>query len=863
MKKRSLSRTTLLSALLMLTPGLPSAEILEQSASAQTITESYTTLPMPGAGRPESLVFLQTQELFTSDSYTTRIGNVTANDFQARVQEHQVNDTEVSHLADNAAILVGNQGTITNTDGAIVGEIGMTDVELTSSPYNLKNAANWHSVVLSRSYSNPIVVVQVMSENNSTPLLVRLKKLERNSFRIGLKAWGSTTVPLVAEKLAYMVMESGHHRFSNGLEAIVGKVILNNNRRGTVKSVVTFEQTLPSKARVFSHIQTYNGPDDVVSQNGPTSENKLTLRLRELDYGSQKHTGEQVGYMAFGKADQSGNDLINAYRFLSQATLGARPGDAEALLESGYNAWFDEQKRLAEEQRSLTLPYLMYLLENTPDGLKPMRLPDVTVPYLTWKSNTAVNRKRIVAANFSTPWMRNVVNNDDDLNQRVTWHLSQLFVTSYATLSRIKSFLGTATGSYYDTLSKHALGNYRDLIEDVTYHPLMADYLTYRANSRAVGESLPDENYARELMQLFSIGLWELDEYGRQVLDNDGNPIPTYSQDDITNLARVFTGLSIDGFDWGYYDPNRDLAVAFTKPLAAFENYHDTDSKVLFQGKPWQTVFPAGQTTGQDISQALDAIFNHPNTPVYFSQRFIQYLVKSNPSPDYVKRVSDVFRDNGDGVRGDIFATVKAILTDVEAREANYALVDDTHGKLQEPVIRLTRMVRAFDAGKNLPKTMLGDLQFWGWDEYGYTYDLPQWPMHSPSVFNYFSPFYQDKPDLASLDLSSPEFQIHTDSTSVQLANNLAKMIDDRIHDKHMDVTPKFAFDFTREVALAGDHEALIRHLDLYLCNGLMSDSTFNHILSNLDSAASLSDLNRVKLAVWLVAISPDAAVLK
>jgi uncharacterized protein (DUF1800 family) len=528
-------------------------------------------------------------------------------------------------------------------------------------------------------------------------------------------------------------------------------------------------------------------------------------------------------------------------RFLAQASWGARPEDIEPLVKLGFAAWVDAQRN---QPISLLRPYLDEIRRDI-DTNNP---PQDQVPYARPRE-----LQNTLAINTATAWMRNIVLGTDQLRQRIAWAFSQIMVTSYNHANKLNAN-GVAMADYYDTLAKHALGNFRDLLLAVSLHPVMAYYLSSLGNEKPdpARNQYPDENYAREVMQLFSIGLWELNTDGTQKLDVQKNPIPTYDNDDIENLARVFTGLWFEGKPWP-----RDASINFPsdwlsdRQLAMFEDQHDTAQKTLFHNKTWKKVLPARNTGLKDIEAAVDVLFKHPNTGPFIGKALIRFLVTSNPSPAYVRRVAAVFANNGAGVRGDLFAVVKAILLDTEARAAQSN--NPNFGKLQEPLVRLARMVRAFNAGKSVP-----DLQFWSRDA---ARAFAQWPQFSPSVFNFFMPGYRHLGVLAQYGLASPEFQILDSVTVVSGSNKFAEFIDTLLHRRLVGGAPEFKFDFAPELALANTPAALIERLNLLLCAGRMSATTRQHIF---DGVTALNTAEaRVRFAVWLAAVSPEAAILK
>ena len=350
---------------------------------------------------------------------------------------------------------------------------------------------------------------------------------------------------------------------------------------------------------------------------------------------------------------------IEAFQFLNQGSFGATEAEAQSLIDMRHESWIDDQ---LTKPASLQLPHLQSL------------------PPPEFQFQLHADRVDI--------WFRNSLHGEDQLRQRVAFALSEIMVVSQ--LGALGN-LPFAVADYYDVLARNAFGNYRDLLESVTLHPAMGVYLSMLGNERP-DQALnirPDENYAREVMQLFSIGLVELNVDGTEKLDSSGQPIPTYDQSVIEGFAHVFTGWTYAGA------PNfrQARATRFNQviPMQLYPSFHDTGPKKLLNG----VELPAGQSGEQDLADALDNIFNHPNVGPFMAIRLIQRLVTSNPSPGYVQRVAEVFNDNGFGVRGDLAAVVKAILLDEEARPAMAMEID---GKLKEPLLRVTQLWKAYDA---------------------------------------------------------------------------------------------------------------------------------------------------------------------
>jgi len=441
--------------------------------------------------------------------------------------------------------------------------------------------------------------------------------------------------------------------------------------------------------------------------------------------------------------------LAEAHRFLEQAAFGAAPAAVASVRAQGYVAWLDAQ-------RTAVITRLL--------------------PQVQARRAELLARSSGQNDGWQTPlqesWWQSALTAPDQLRQRIAWSLSQILVASQEGALADQH---EAIAAYYDLLLSHALGNYRDLLEDVTRSPVMGVYLSMMRNRRPDPETgqRPDENYAREIMQLFSIGLNELHPDGTLRLDTQGLPIPTYTQADIVGLAHVFTG-------WGpHYDPANpprwsngsvaDRASWFlyghdvSRPMTFYPEHHDLGQKRIVRG----VTIPAGSDGVAALDTALDTLFNHPNLGPFLGRQLIQRLVTSNPSPGYVQRVAAAFADNGSGARGDLFATVRAVLLDPEARlpAPNAAF---SAGKRVEPVLRLTRLFHAFPPAP--PRS--GDPRYF----LNYQYDLAhQVPLGSPSVFNFFQPVYAHPGPIATAGLLSPEFQVTSETTVVGESN--------RVHD--------------------------------------------------------------------------------
>ena len=515
-----------------------------------------------------------------------------------------------------------------------------------------------------------------------------------------------------------------------------------------------------------------------------------------------------------------------AARMLAQATFGATPQDIDHLTAAGYSAWIDEQ---------FGKPQMLH--RNYMDSIT------------TSGANLSQN-------NFFESFWQQAIMGEDQLRQRVAFALSQIFVISFQDSTVANYPRGVA--SYYDMLAADAFGNYRQLLEDATRHPMMGIYLTSLHNQKESGSRVPDENYAREVMQLLSIGLYQLNQDGSQKLV-DNKPVETYSNADIKGLAKVFTGWSWAGpdksdsrFFGGSPDANRDWM-----PMQSYPKYHSVSDKQFLgvtipaQGSP----NPEG-----DLKIALDTLFNHPNVGPFIGRQLIQRLVTSNPSPQYVARVAAAFANNGSGVRGDMKAVIKAILLDPEAR-ADVDPATPNAGKLREPVVRLANWMRAFHATSASGRFLLGSLD-------DPLTQLGQTPMRSPSVFNFYRPGYvPPNTSIAAAGLVSPEMQITAETSVVGYLNFMRDVIPNGTGSSR-DVKP----DYTNELALADTPDKLVDRVNLLLMGNQMSAALRSQIIAAVSSvaisatnatSAATARKNRVCLAIFLAMASPEYIVQK
>lgn len=523
---------------------------------------------------------------------------------------------------------------------------------------------------------------------------------------------------------------------------------------------------------------------------------------------------------------------LDANRFMTHAAIGATLAEIN-LAADGYEAWIEDQ---FTKPASLMSPEIVARLDADLDVFD--------------------NHKRHA-------WWKQFLTGEDILRQRVAFALSQIFVISDGA-----SLDSWGMSEYYDMLMRNSFGNLRDLLGDVTLNPTMGIYLSHLKNRKADPSinRYPDENYAREVMQLFTIGLFELNLDGSRKTDPAGNDIPTYSNSDITNFARVFTGLNFGGPGndpenmYNFIYPMRNYQF----PMQIWPAEHDTDQKTLLRG----TTLPAfsdqpGRTGLDDVHDALDNLFEHPNVGPFLGRLLIQRLVTSNPSPAYIHRVALAFEDDGTGVRGNLKAVIKAILLDLEARQLTDSV---TAGSLREPFLRYARLGRIFTARATTTDYLLPN---WSTAE-----DLGQRWMSAPSVFNFYLPDHQPSGDLTDADLKAPEFQILNAVTAVRGQNYLRRKFDSQsLNEPWVDESERVSFDWNHELSLVDNPSELIDHLDILIAAGQLSTETKATIIDAV-SAINLTGLSdpqeiatrrhrRMRTAMMLIHLSPDFAIFR
>ena len=531
--------------------------------------------------------------------------------------------------------------------------------------------------------------------------------------------------------------------------------------------------------------------------------------------------------------------LIDAGRFLAQASLGADRSTIDSVAKLDFETWIDQQFAVPPT-------YLQPLMQEIYDS--------------TYQRHIAAGGdslnfpERPESEHFDYAWWQVNMTNDDLLRQRVAFALSEIFVISFKSdLDRY----GEGVASYYDMLIEHAFGNFEDLLKGVTLHPCMGVYLTHLNNPKSKPAQFirPDQNYAREMMQLFTIGLYELNPDGTRKKDSAGRDIPTYDNDDIAQFAKIFTGLG-----GGATPPQPDTTIEpkfgmrpgridMTVPMKMYEDYHEPGPKYLLN----DFVVPAGQTGMQDIEATLKHLTEHPNVGPFIGKQLIQRLVKSNPTPAYVARVAAAFDNNGNGVRGDLKAVIRAVLLDEEARSCGW-YNDPVQGKLKEPIIRYTHFARAVGG--------LSDNGFFWNRGDQYDDDAGQHPMYSPSVFNFYWPDFQPVGPVGSQGYLGPEFQVHNSRTSIGFVNFVNEWaVNETLLKTKGNPGSTVLSDIDGLIAYAEDTETLLNELDILLTNGMLTEETRQIISSIVDPMED--PIEKTKLSIYLMVISADYNILK
>lgn len=533
-----------------------------------------------------------------------------------------------------------------------------------------------------------------------------------------------------------------------------------------------------------------------------------------------------------------------AARFLTQSTFGPTKADIDSLTgkrQPDLNAWITAQ---------MALPASLHRAATTEDF----------ATFTATGENPQFNYQ-----NRQSAWWKLALTSDDQLRQRVAFALSQILVVSEQNSTLYNNSLNLA--HYYDQLVNGAFGNFRQLLENVTLSPMMGVYLSSLRNAKATfdartGAALtsPDENYAREVMQLFTIGLNQLQPDGTLKLDPSGLPIPTYDQKTITEVAKVFTGWAFAS-DTTNVNNFRGAAANYLAPMVLFPTFHEDGAKTLFNG----IQLPSNQGGAKDLKDTLDALVNHANTGPFISRQLIQRLVTSNPSPGYVYRVAQAFANDGTGARGNLGAVVRAILTDYEARSTAVAATA-SFGKLREPLLRATALLRAFNGASNLGRYAAAPFH----TPINTENTLGQAPLHAPTVFNFFEPNYVQPGALAASGLYAPEYQILNDTTAISLPNQLWNFIyANRSTTNTRETTVGVKLD--RLLPLARTPAALVEQANLLLAAGGLPKSVTDRFVAAITAMpngtgaafTTAQDIERVRSALYLTVSVPQGAVQK
>jgi uncharacterized protein (DUF1800 family) len=658
--------------------------------------------------------------------------------------------------------------------------------------------------------------------------------LRAQSAATGSTAYGTATIQLSADESGAYVNVT----FANLTSAeVVAHLVLDGN---FVYGLPTGQVT--AAYWTFNPVGTYTKADLIAALKA----GRITVSIDTAKYPSGELGGTFVRNNAGAFTVPNAPPTVDlntltpkdAARFLIQASFGATTPDVTDVVKKGYAAWLDDQ---------LTLPATPHRAYTMSDFVAANLGGQGTSVNGVYPYPGGIHRQ--------AAWWKIVLTAPDQLRQRVAFALSEIFVVSDQDANLNTWQEGMA--SYYDVLVANAFGNFRSLLEDVTLHPIMGVYLSALRNGRGgvdpngVAITSANENFAREIMQLFTIGLNELNPDGTLKLDANGQLIPTYDQTTINETAKVFTGWAFSSTagnrqfrSTGGYEP-RDWTI----PMLLYPDFHDDSAKIIVGGK----ALPAGQGGAKDLKDTLDTLFNHPNTGPFIARQLIQRLVTSNPSPGYIYRIAQVFANNGSGVRGDLGAVVRAILLDYEARSLTVATAPG-QGKLKEPLLRATAFMRAFGARSDSGRYNI--------DAYP---ALAEAALRAPTVFNFFEPGFIGPGALARASLTAPEFQIVTDTTAITSINFYNTYINNlRPAIPSPDSSEVIYLQLDNILPLAKSPQALVDQLNLLLSASALAKTSTDIIVAALTALPSdTDDLERVRTAIYLVVNAPEGATQK
>jgi len=589
---------------------------------------------------------------------------------------------------------------------------------------------------------------------------------------------------------------------------------------------------------------TFNSGSQLTASVSPTESGNLDLQVLNPNPGPALST--DLVASVNGTPPTPIVSPEDASRFLEQATFGATDASIHHLSLIGYQAWLNEQYAIAPTLHEPAVEQAVML--NNP----PCAASNVTCNTTLFDQNAS--DEGFVQDTF---WQQAIAGNDQ-LRQRVEYALTQQFVISSEANFGIQS-MPRGDANYYDVLGADAFGNFRTLLQDVTLNPMMGQMLSMLGNDKGNATTDPDENYAREVMQLLTIGLYQLNDDGSQQLGSNGQPIPTYSNNDVMGLAAVFTG-------WSWNVPGNNTDTAWSNcciyvgpgygeellPMQSFQSHHSTVQKQFLGATipPSASSDPAG-----DLKIALDTLFNHPNVPPFFCKQMIQHLVTSNPNPTYISNCSAVFENDGTGTRGNLQAVISEILLDPEARNSATDFSNPQYGKVREALIRYTEWARAFTAQSRTGSYDIGSTEdpIWG---------LGEMSLRSPTVFNWFSPGYVPPgTSIAAAGLVAPEMQMTNVSSVVGYINYLQGAIGSNVTGG----SDMFS-SYETEMSLAATPGPLLDRINLLLMAGEMDSTTYSQILDAMNAieipsgdqtAINAALANRVQTAIYLTMASP------
>lgn len=607
-----------------------------------------------------------------------------------------------------------------------------------------------------------------------------------------------------------------------------------NGPQGTSEAA---EELLGRQRQIDQDVPQKHGDDLVrATPNATLAAPALSLALAACGGAGAGNTPAATTVQTPTVAVKKAASDAEAVRFLTRAQFAAAATDMTKVKDAGYVSWLEAEIA------------------------KPISETAVAA-YKRLGGEDLANRDYFGTTFHTQVMWQQFLDSNDQMRKRVAFALSEYFVVSANGLNAV--WFGLGLCHFWDILNKHAFGNFRDLLEDVTLNPMMGEYLSLHGSRKEDTRTgrRPDENYAREVMQLFTIGLVELNNDGSAKKDANGNPIPSYSNDDVTNVARALSGWAWQGTDAERNSGSPSTMTAYVqRPMTADPTKmlysRPSSDHSLLEAKFLGVTIPANTDAIPALKTVLDTLFNHANLPPFFAKQMIQRLVTSNPSPAYVDRVAKVFANNGSNVRGDLAAVFKAILIDDEALAASN-VTSQTFGKVREPFVRFVQWAKTF----NLKKPASGKYDLF--DTSQQSTSLGQMVFRSPSVFNFFRPGYVPAGTaIAQNQLVAPEFQIVNEIANIGYVNYMNTIAANRSN-------PNREPDYSAEMQIANDSTALVNRVDLLMSGGQLSQATKDRIKQAVDSIAlpTTNDgdarFSRVAAAILLTMASPQYLIQK